>query len=115
MGLLQYARVNGKHIGTPADAWDHTGPARIAPPAVAEGRVLGAPTPAPVRSNILMAHLGTVGPNMTLLEALQSRQATDALKAMDRAREPARPLDICLQVGYLSRDRYCLWLRIKPV
>lgn len=83
-------------------AW--TGPARIAPPAVPEGRVLGAPVQPSVRSNILMAHLGTVGPNMTLLEALQSRQATDALRAMDQAREPARPIDICLQVICLSSD-----------
>ncbi|BDA44405.1 hypothetical protein COCOBI_05-5890 [Coccomyxa sp. Obi] len=75
-----------------------TGPARIAPPAVSEGRVLGAPTQPAVRSNILVAHLGTVGPNMTLLEALQSRQATDALRAMERARDsPRPPLDICLQ------------------
>ncbi|KAK9915512.1 hypothetical protein WJX75_000090 [Coccomyxa subellipsoidea] len=86
-------------VGPPASApyRTPTGPARIAPPAVPEGRVLGAPLQPSVRSNILMAHLGTVGPNMTLLEALQSRQATDALRAMDRAREPARPLDICLQ------------------
>lgn len=65
--------------------------------------MLGAPAQPSVRSNILVAHLGTVGPNMTLLEALQSRQATDALRAMERARDSPRPLlDICLQVGHLD-------------
>lgn len=63
---------------------------------MAEGRVLGAPL---ARSSVLTAHLGTVGPNMTLVEALQSRQATTALRAMESARDAAHPpLDLCLQV-----------------
>ena len=65
--------------------------------------MLGAPVRPALRSNMLVAHLGTVGPNMTLLEVLQSREATDAIRTLERARDsPRPPLDICLQVGALS-------------
>ena len=48
---------------------------------------------------MLTAPLGAVPPNMTLLEALQTRQAQDMLSALEAARAPSRhPLDISLQV-----------------
>jgi len=50
----------------------------------------------------LTAPLGEVAPNMTLLEALQTRQAQDMLSALEAARTPSRhPLDISLQVPAL--------------
>lgn len=48
----------------------------------------------------LTAHLVEVAPNMTLLEALQTREAQDMLSALEAARAPCRhPLDISLQVN----------------
>lgn len=48
---------------------------------------------------MLTAPLCAVPPNMTLLEALQTRQAQDMLGALEAARAPSRhPLDISLQV-----------------
>ena len=47
---------------------------------------------------MLTAPLGAVPPSMTLLEALQTRQAQDVLSALEAARAPSRhPLDISLQ------------------
>ena len=57
---------------------------------------------------MLTAPLGAVPPNMTLLEALQTRQAQDVLSALEAARAPSRhPLDISLQ----ARMRHCLHQR----
>ena len=47
---------------------------------------------------MLTAPLGAVPPSMTLLEALQTRQARDMLSVLEAARAPSRhPLDISLQ------------------
>ncbi len=52
---------------------------------------------------MLTAPLGAVPPNMTLLEALQTRQAQDMLSALEAARAPSRhPLDISLQVHTIA-------------
>ena len=52
---------------------------------------------------MLTAPLGAVPPNMTLLEALQTRQAQDVLSALEAARAPSRhPLDISLQASPLQ-------------
>ena len=49
---------------------------------------------------LLTAHLVEVAPNMTLLEALQTREAQDMLSALEAARAPCwHPLDISLQVN----------------
>lgn len=56
----------------------------------------------------LTAPLGQVAPNMTLLEALQTRQAQDVLSALEAARAPLRhPLDISLQVNQIIRRLAC--------
>ncbi len=48
----------------------------------------------------LTAHLVEVAPNMTLLEALQTREAQGMLSAIEAARAPCRhPLAISLQVS----------------
>ena len=54
---------------------------------------------------MLTAPLGAVPPNMTLLEALQTRQAQDVLSALEAARAPSRhPLDISLQAKILPHS-----------
>ena len=54
---------------------------------------------------MLTAPLGAVPPSMTLLEALQTRQAQDVLSALEAARAPSRhPLDISLQAKILPHS-----------
>ncbi len=66
------------------------------PAGLAAGLNLGALS---LPGGTLTAPLGAVAPNMTLLEALQTRQAQDMLSALEAARAPSRhPLDISLQV-----------------
>ena len=54
---------------------------------------------------MLTAPLGAVPPTMTLLEALQTRQARDMLSVLEAARAPSRhPLDISLQAEILPHS-----------
>ena len=76
-----------------ADSPFHAG---ASPASLAAGMNFGALS---LPGGMLTAPLGAVPPNMTLLEALQTRQAQDMLSALEAARAPSRhPLDISLQV-----------------
>ena len=70
--------------------------ADASPAGLAAGMSLGALS---LPGGMLTAPLGAVPPGMTLLEALQTRGAQDALSALEAARAPSRhPLDISSQV-----------------
>jgi hypothetical protein len=104
---LMRARVAGHAIIAPPAIAGADMLGRVLAPGGLEGRTDGTITKLRARgggSRLLIAHLGVVGNNVALLDALQSRQALEAVRALENARLPSQDVELSLQVATAKHD-----------